>query len=77
MTYEDFVGPEHWKIQESIDLKSLIPWYKKLELITKLWQPFPSLMAMMKTSLDELQLIGFKTKVQSWVTSIKKHDYLS
>ena len=49
LTYRDFIGPEHKRIQKAINLASLIPWHKKLDEVVRLWKDFPVLMAMMKS----------------------------
>ena len=76
LTYRDFVGPEHKKIQRAIDLRKLIPWHQKLDKVVKLWEEFPILMAMMKSDLDSEGLDRYKERAQAWV-SLFKDTYLA
>ena len=75
LTYRDFIGPEHKKIQRAINLVGLIPWHKKLDKVVKLWEEFPVLMAMMKKDIDKENPGSFNTKSTSLGVFVQRHIF--
>lgn len=69
LKYRDFTGPEHRKIQTSINLLDLLPSDQNLHKIVKLWEDFSKLMEMLKKKMpSDADANECSERARKWVS---------
>ena len=71
LTYRDFIGPEHWRILNSIDLDYFLAGtsFTKVSKLKELWSNFKLLMREISSLSDqnEVALKAFEKNARSWL----------